>query len=509
MKATNDFLNLSLVFSLSIFLGCAIPGRQRADQQPLIDSPESLSQPGGIDPQLPTPLADNRTNQAKASPFRTVGYQQGDFNDGLGIASDYLTAPEPETSVPIAATSGMTLEDVQQIALQNNPSIQQAVATSRRASGIQTQVGLKPNPSVGYFGEEIGNDSAAGLHGAFVSQTFVRGGKLAWNRTVIGHDVQFTRWQAEVQRFRVRNDVRIQFYEALGAQKRLAIARQFRPVAEKGVEISEALVEAKEGARPDVLQSEVQLGEVNLAIQQAEYEFAAAWNELVAIAGVPEMAPTALVGELDAVTTDRDLESAYAQTIAESPLLAAACAKVRRAGANLQRQRVQPIPNLNAQIGAGYDDGTGDEFANVQLSLPIPIHNKNQGNIRAAHAEYCEATQNVNRIKMQIRRDLARAMQGFQVAQATVRQYEMLILPKVDETLDLMQKAQAAGEFDFLRVLTARRAYFEANLKYVIAQTRLAQANAKIDGLLLTGGLDQVVSYDGTDELRGAALSSQ
>lgn len=60
------------------------------------------------------------------------------------------------------------------------------------------------------------------------------------------------RWQVEVQRFRIRNDIRIQFYEALGAQTRLEIARQFREVAEKGVEISEELVHVQEGARPDV-----------------------------------------------------------------------------------------------------------------------------------------------------------------------------------------------------------------------------------------------------------------
>jgi len=438
-----------------------------------------------------------------------VGYQEEGFVEGLATAPDYLTAPGPDTSFASAAANGMTLEDLQQIAIQNNPSIQQAAAAASKASGIQTQVGLKPNPSIGYFGEEIGNDSAAGLHGAFVSQTFVRGGKLAWNRQVVGHDVASARWQVEAQRFRVRNDIRIQFYEALGAQKRLDIARQFRDVAKKGVEISEALVQMKEGARPDVLQSEVQLSEADLAIQQAGYEFTAAWNELAAIAGMPDLSPTSLIGELDTPTGDRDIETAYAQLVAESPLLAAACAKVRRAQANLQRQRVQPIPNLRAQIGAGYDDGTGDEFANVQLSLPLPLHNKNQGNIRAAHAEYCEAVQNVNRLKMQIRRDLARVLRGFQVAQATVGQYETSILPKVGETLELMQKAQQAGEFNFLRVLTARRAYFDANLKYVVALTDLAKADTKIDGLLLTGGLNQVASYDGTDELRGAALSGQ
>jgi cobalt-zinc-cadmium efflux system outer membrane protein len=105
---------------------------------------------------------------------------------------------------------------------------------------------------------------------------------------------------------------------------------------------------------------------------------------------------------------------------------------------------------------------------------------------------------------MSIRRDLARVMREYQVAEATVRQYEETILP-----LDLMQEAREAGEFDFLRVLTARRAYFDANIEYVVTLGQLAQANAKIDGLLLTGGLSNVASYEGDDSLRGQALSGQ
>ena len=505
MKTATNLINVGLLLLFAISTGCVSTGDRT--HHPSLES-SALSRDGDVpSPATKSVIANEYEEAAARSPIMQVAYQPGDDIELQG-APEYGT-PEVPGFIGESIDDGLTLESLEQLALQNNPSIRQASAAASRAAEIRTQVGLKPNPSIGYFGEEIGNDSAAGLHGAFLSQTFVRGDKLAWNRTVIGHDVQAARWQAEVQRFRVRNDIRIQFYEALGAQKRLEIARQFRVVAEKGVEISEELVRVKEGARPDVLQSEVQLSEVELAIQQAEYEFTAAWNELVAVAGTPELAPAALIGDLAGPTSDRDIEGTYAQLVAESPVLAAACAKVRRARANLQRQRAQPIPNLNAQIGAGYDDGTGDEFANVQLSVPIPVHNANQGNIRAAYAEYCAATQNVNRLKMQMRRDLAQAMRGFQVAQASVRQYETSILPKVGETLELMQKAQEAGEFDFLRVLIARRAYFDANLKYVVAKTQLAQANAKIDGLLLTGGLDQVVSYDGTDELRGAALSGQ
>ncbi len=505
MKTATNLPNVGLFLLFAISTGCVSTG-DRPHHPPLETS--TLSRDGDVTSPATTSVTANEDEEAAArSPIMPVAYQPEDDVELQG-APEYGT-PDVPSFIGESIDDGLTLESLEQLALQNNPSIRQASAAASKAAGIRTQVGLKPNPSIGYFGEEIGNDSAAGLHGAFVSQTFVRGDKLAWNRTVIGHDVQAARWQAEVQRFRIRNDIRIQFYEALGAQTRLEIARQFREVAEKGVEISEELVRVQEGARPDVLQSEVQLSEVELAIQQADYEFTAAWNELVAIAGLPELAPTILIGDLETPTVDRDIEAEYAQMVAESPLLAAACAQVRRARANLQRQRVQPIPNLNAQVGAGYDDGTGDEFANVQLSLPIPVHNKNQGNIRAAYAAYCAATQNVNRLKMQIRRDLARAMRAHQIAQATVTQYETSILPKVGETLDLMQQAQEAGEFNFLRVLTARRAYFDANLKYVAALADLAQANTRIDGLLLTGGLDQAVSYDGTDELRGAALSGQ
>ncbi|MCA9047156.1 MAG: TolC family protein, partial [Planctomycetaceae bacterium] len=389
-----------------------------------------------------------------------------------------------------------------------NPAIQQASAASARAGGIRTQVGLKPNPTIGYNATQL-FDAGTDQHTIFVEQTFVRGDKLAWNRQVISHDVNVMNREVETQRQRVRTDIRVAFFDALAAQQRLELAREFRGVVKEGVSVSEERVKAKVGTRPDILQSEIQLNEVDLSIQQAEFELLAALNELAALAGIPDLGTTSLIGQLDAGYQSRDAESEFSQIMARSPQLAAAQARVDRARANLQRQQVQATPNVTAQLGAGPDNGTGQGLVNFQLSLPLPVHNKNQGNIAAAHAEYCAATQNVQRLRQSVRRELAVVMKEYNIAEATVQQYKQLILPKADETLKLMQEAQDAGEFDFLRVLTARRAYFDANLKYVAAMGRLAQANAKIDGLLLTGGLSDVVSYDGGDDLRGQALSGE
>lgn len=444
---------------------------------------------------------------------RTVAFREDEAGEITNTFNDSLGPPVPVEVAPSAfGDAGLTLQAVEQMALASNPAIQQASAASARAGGIRTQVGLKPNPTIGYFGEEIGNEDASGLQGAFLSQTFVHGDKLAWNRQVIDGDVRAMNWLLEAQRQRIVTDVRLAFYDALAAQKRLQLARDFREIAAKGVEVSEVRVEAKVGTRPDVLQSEIQLNEVDLTIQEAEFQLQASLEELSALCGGTKFGQAMLVGDLENARTARttgDTETIYDQIVAANPLLAAAQARVDRARANIQRQQVQPIPNFTAQVGAGHDYGTGDEFANVQLSIPLPVHNRNQGNIQAAYAEYCNAIKNVERIQMSIRQQLAQVMREFNVAEATVARYEESILPKAEETLTLIQEAQAAGEFDFLRVLTARRAYFDANLRYVTALGELAQSNARITGLLLSGGLSQSVTYEGGDDLRGQALSGQ
>lgn len=448
------------------------------------------------------------------SVVQTVGHQidtadstNEPYVDGIQLAAPMELAPIPTPS-KVEADIGLTLAAIEQLALANNPAIQQAAAAAARAQGIRNQVGLKPNPIVGYNGAQLA-DAGTDQHSFFVEQTFVRGDKLAWNQQVIGHDVNAMNWLVETQRQRLRTDIRLAFYEALAAQQRLELSREFRDVALKGVTVSEDRVKASVGAKPDVLQSEIQLSEVDLAIQQAEFDYSAAWNELAALAGVPDLAQAELVGELDSVEQLRETDTEYAQIVARSPLLSAAQARVDRARSNLQRQQNQPISNVTGQLGAGHDNGTGQGFINLQLSMPVPVHNKNQGNIQAAHAEYCEAIRNVERIEMSIRRDLARVMREYQVADATVQRYEEVILPKAREAMDLMQSARDSGEFDFLRVLTTRRAFYDANIKYVVALGQLAQANAKLDGLLLSGGLTEIETYDGDDSLRGQALSGQ
>lgn len=423
-----------------------------------------------------------------------------------------LPLPAADDAAPMhdspAESTGMTLTALEQLALASNPAIQQASAAAQKAIGIRDQVGRYPNPTIGYSGQQLG-DAGTEMQMGYIEQDIVLGHKLRLNERVLDHDVQSQLWDVETQRYRVLTDIRLRFYEALAAQRRVELADDFHRVTEEGVRVAIKRKEALEGSQPEVLQAEIQLHEVDLLRQRAQIAFDAAWRELAATAGVPEMPPTRLLGNLDPAVTARDWDGTYQGIVGSSPELRAAHARIRRAQADLERQRAQPIPNIGLQLMAGHDYGTGDDLVNVQVGVPVPIFNRNRGNIDAAYAEYCRATQDARRIELSLKARLARVGQDFDSAAVTVQRYQEQILPRARDTLTLSEQAYGAGEFEFLQVLIARRTYFESNLQYVQALGELAQANATVDGLLLTGGLAETPDFAGDAGLRDQALNGQ
>ena len=335
------------------------------------------------------------------------------------------------------------------------------------------------------------------------------GDKLRKNQTVLNQEIQSQLWEVETQRKRVLTDVRQRFYEALAAQRRKKLAIAFEAVAAKGVGFAEARMRAKEGTRPEVLQAEIQLKEVQLQRRNAEAAFRGAWTQLMAVSGMPDLPPGSLDGQLSVATADRDWDAIHGQILSTSPELQGARARFARARANLDRQQAQAIPNLSLMFGAGQDNGIGSNMINTQIGLPLPIHNRNQGNIAAAHAEFCRASQDVRRTENAIESRLAGARRDFEVSAATVLQYEQEILPRAQETLDLAESAYQAGEFNFLQVLIVRRTYFDSNIAYVAAQVDLARASAMVDGSVLSGGLESTRDTEFDSGLRDQSLTGR
>ncbi|QDV22366.1 TolC family protein [Aureliella helgolandensis] len=502
-------LNRSKIIARTLLLGSAM-GSVGCATQPGFKLPGRVatSFPSEVEAsQLPTSLAANPSSigtpaQSHDEPQPTVQLAAATLSIAPPIAGAEAYDVASDTAY------GMTLAEFESLAFANNPTIRGLAATTQKAAGYRTQVGLYANPTVGYQGTQIA-DQDTDQHVAFVEQEFVTGGKLQLNRRVINEALRAQLLELEAQKLRVSTDIHVKFAEALAAQRRVRLIEEFQTVTDKGLELAELRKQALEGSQVDVLQAKVQKNEIDLTRQQAYYALEAAWRELAALCGVPDLPQQGLVGELPSMAATLDWDEVRATMLASTPEYQAAQVRVQQARANLTRQGVQAIPNLTVQFGAGVDNGTNNGLVNLQVGAPIPVFNKNQGNIAAARAEYCRAMMEVERIQSSIKSRLAAVARDYDSAAAAVTKYSVDILPSAQETLQLAELAYKSGETSFVQVLVSRRTYFDSNLQYLAAQSQLSQARSKIDGFVLTGGLDSFVDNSGDDSLRGMTFSQQ
>src|SRR5262245_44937367 len=126
-------------------------------------------------------------------------------------------APQNESQRPEQVQAGLTLAELEAMALGYNPTIGQAQEHVEMARGRKIQAGLFPNPILGYTGEEIGNEGRAGQQGAFIEQAIPTAGKLRLSRDTFAQEEHQERWAFYAQQLRVQNAVRIRFFQTLAA----------------------------------------------------------------------------------------------------------------------------------------------------------------------------------------------------------------------------------------------------------------------------------------------------
>ncbi len=435
----------------------------------------------------------------------------------LGAQTPLPPAAFAFNSSPITQTTPavLRLEDLEQMALQANPTLAQADAAIRAAEGKRVQAGLPPNPIVGYSGEElafraIGEKSE---HLAFIEQTIPLGGKLRKSRAIIAQEKLQTEQVAAAQRQRILNGIRVLFYRALGAQQLVEVRTELAKLARDAVKVTGELFNVGQADRPDVAQIRIEAERAELDLIMAENEQAQVWLELGAVVGNPSLKPARLVGELDKNLPTLDSQTLLQQLLANSPEIKRARTGVERARAVIARAKAENAPDLFLRGGIGYNrellekeipnaGRTGPE-AQLEVGLRIPLFNRNQGGIAAATAELDIAEREVQRVELLLRARFAAAYRSYLNAQRVAAQYEKQIVPNAQSAYDMYLKNFRGMAAAYPQVLIAQRTLFQVRADYIAALVDTWQNAILLQGYLLSGAL---AAPDGmTVESGGAA----
>ncbi len=409
--------------------------------------------------------------------------------------------PAPELLHEVVNQEPMTVENFMDMADKSNPTLAQAQRNVDRSNQQGRQVGLPPDPIVGYSGDHIrGGSYHGGEQGAFFSQEFLLGRKLALRRDIYRAEGRSNEFAVAMQRARIHNDVARAFFDTLTAQESVVVHDRLLKVALDAVTNSHELERVGQADASDVLTAEVSAEQAKVEFVNAQRMFLAFFAQLATYAGQTVLVPHPLKGSL-VEPPDLDAEGRVVTDMQDSPAVKQAQANVSVAEARLKSARRERVPNLNVKAGewfSGEELGSTTKKAGfesfVEAGVQIPLWNRNQGNIEAAKVELERARQDVSRTQLVTRNRAEPLAQQYQTARYTAEKYRTEMLPRARRAYELevtkyQQMAQA-----YPHVLTAQHMLFTLQLAYLHALNEQWRAAIALQNYTLTDGLDQPMS---------------
>ncbi len=390
----------------------------------------------------------------------------------------------------------LKLEELEQMALTRNPTLSQANAEVRAAEGTKQQSGLYPNPTVGYYGDEIrGGSFRSGKEGAFLSQTIVLGGKLGAARQTAEQQRLQAVINVEAQRYRVLSGVRSLYYEVLAAQRLVQIRRQLLSLANDAVDTSHQLGNVGEADQPDILQSEVEAEQAGLALASAKQDHLSLWQMLAATVGNPDLPLGRVEGDLE-VVPQLDQQEWLAKTLNESPQIKYAQQDVDRSKAELGEAKKAPVPDIQISANLSQDNEPLEPLntrtgivGGAQVGVQLPIFNRNQGNVEKAKADLERSQAEVQRIQLDLRRQASALFRDYATARMTADRYHDSMLPRAQKAYELYKASYQNMAAAYPQVLIAQRTLFQLQVDYIHALETVWISALQIQGYGLSEGL--------------------
>lgn len=390
-----------------------------------------------------------------------------------------ITAMLLGTSLPaVAQGPTLTLDQALDSAFANNPELAAAQWDVGIAQGERQQAGLIPNPELSWEAEDTRRDSRTTT--MMLSQPLELGGKRGARIEVASRAQDAVNVDLERKRNGLRADVIAAFYGSFTAQQRLQLTQQSLQLAERGLSVAQGQINAGKSSPVEATRAQVQLSEVRLELRRAERDQANAFQQLAQVTGAPQ----AGFSRVEAPATPPP-------AIPPSPLLLARLAEtaemrlarlqITEKEAALDLERARRIHDLTVSVGSQYSETDRERVNVVGLSMPIPLFDRNQGNVLAAARRADQAQDLRNAAELRLRSEIQSSLDQWATASTEVKAFNQVILPAAQSAVDTATRGFEMGKFNFLDVLDAQRTLISARSQYIQAMADSTDAWVRIE----------------------------
>jgi cobalt-zinc-cadmium efflux system outer membrane protein len=387
-----------------------------------------------------------------------------------------------------------SLADLEQIALNNNPKIAQAAADVEAAVGAAVQAGAYPNPMVGYEADTVGSAGTRNYQGVFFTQDIITAGKLELARAVANVTLMNKQLALRRARAELLQRVRAIYFAVLVARENLQYSHGLVKFTDEVFRIQVEQTKGGQTAAYEPMQLRALAVQSRNAFRQAVNNYNAAWKQLAASLGDPNLPSAILEGDGAQVGAPVDYEAALAYMLSNHTEILGARNLEFQARLNVRLAEVTPIPDVRVYSTFQHDfttPPTGRTTYNLQLGVPVPIFNQNRGGIQRARGELVRAAEELNRARVDLSAQLAATFARYENNRIAMEYYRDHILPDlarvyrgVYERHQQGADQQGAQPVGFGDIIVAQQQLMTAISNYVAAMNEQWTAYADLAGLL-------------------------
>ena len=404
--------------------------------------------------------------------------------------------------------SPLSLADFQQLAFANSPAIRQATADADAAFGQVIQVGLCPNPTVGYEADQWQPGSQprpinnSGQQGGYVNLLIKTVGKLSLAQQVAGYDYINALVAVRRAQIDVSTQIRTAYFAAIVAQRSVEMNRSLCDMADEIYRF-----QLKRLIQGDVVEYEplplyAQAIQYRNAVIQAEAAYRAAGKQLAILAGQMDVPFATIAGRAETAAPTFQRDDLLQQLRERHTDVLSAQNALCKAQTNLMLQKRIPIPDLQTTNYQQYDNVAKKYQFGLQLGVALPLFDRNQGNIRSAIAQIASAGEKIRATQNDLSGKYAEAFSRYESNRLIAENFRDRVLPPMTQAYaSLIQRFPLEPEkVSFNDVIAAQQSLAQAMQSYLTALGSQWQAVVDVANL---SQLDELFFTEQTQAIQG------
>jgi cobalt-zinc-cadmium efflux system outer membrane protein len=370
----------------------------------------------------------------------------------------------------------MTLQQVLAVARARNPGLLSAEQHVTATKASEITAGLRQNPTFTVSGANTtlpaNNPSSPYTYVGNVSRLFERSQKRRWRLDVATATTSLTQSQYNDQQRQLVLQVKDTFADMLAAKAALQVAQDNLDSYRKTVQLSQARVDAGDISKTDFERIDLELAEFESDYDDARLNLVQASDSLQLLMGVERPSPNFdIAGSLESPSLTTSLAQIEQDALAARPDYQAARESVTLADDNVKLADAEGT--TDPTLGAEYERLGVFNSAGFQISIPVRIFDRNQGEKQRTRYEAQSSRFAATEARNQVLNDVDQAWAAYLAALEVAKRYNNHYLAESERVRANLEFSYRHGGATLLDYLDALRDYRQIHLDALAANQQV------------------------------------